>query len=396
MYNDKMVEFGQTRSVIRELAEYGKQLAEQIGRDKVYDFTLGNPSAPTPTQVNANAADKILHDKTIHSYTSQQGLPSVRNVVAEYNRKQYNMPVSANHVYMTCGANAGLAISLCATITDEQDEVIVFVPYYPEYRIFAESAGGKIVAVPMDEEHYQIDFSALKKALSRRTAAVVVNSPNNPSGIVYTEQTLKQLAKIMKEAEAEFGNVIVLISDEPYREIVFDVPFASPVNYYDDSVLCYSYSKSLSLPGERIGYLALNDNLTECDRMYDAVMGAGRALGYVCAPSLWQQVIAECISNHSDTTVYRENRDILYKALTEIGFTAVNPQGAFYLLMKVPNGNAEAFVDSAKSYGLLMVPTDSFGLTGYVRIATCVSQEMLVRALPVFAKFAADYFKMHK
>ncbi len=387
MYNKKMIDLGETRSVIRDLSEYGSVLAEKIGKENVFDFTIGNPSVPTPKAVNQNIADLALTDTTVHSYTPAQGLRSVREKIATQSRNN-GINISAEHIYLTSGASAALAISIRAVVCEEQDEVVLLAPYFPEYSVFVGNANGKAVIVPADEKNFQIDFDALEKALNKRTAAVIVNSPNNPSGVVYSQSTLQKLADTLSNAEKRFNTTILLISDEPYREIVFDAPFKSPLLYYKHSALCYSYSKSFSLPGERIGYLALSDTLTNVDEFYSAVCGAGRSLGYICAPSIFQKVVENCLCEGSNISPYRKNRDILVAALTELGFNVVNPQGAFYVLVKAPNGDGNDFVNVSKTLGILFVPTDSFGLNGYVRVATCVSTEMLERSLPMWKKLA--------
>lgn len=393
MYNDKMTKLGESRSVIRELFEYGNTLAKKIGRENVFDYTLGNPSIPTPRAVDDAIKHRIATTPTVHAYTSAQGLLEVREKIANFNRKTYGLSLSTDHIYMTCGAAASLSIVLRALICEEQDEIILLAPYFPEYKVFVENAGGKAVVVKANKQDFQIDLSALKNAITGKTAGIIVNSPNNPSGMVYSKETLQQLAYVLKDAEEEFSHPIILISDEPYREIVFDAPYQSPLAYYDDSALCYSYSKSFSLPGERIGYIALNDKLAHVDKFYNAIMGAGRSLGYVCAPSLFQQVIADCIDVPANATAYKEHRDLLISKLTPLGFEIVKPQGAFYMLIKAPNGDATAFAEMAKKHSLLLVPTDTFGLEGYVRLATCVSTDMILRSLPAFETLAKECFR---
>lgn len=386
MFNEKMIELGSSRSVIRELSAFGENLAKQIGKENVFDFTIGNPSVPTPKRVNDTIAE-LLKNPDTHGYTSAQGLEWVRKSIAEANRKQ-GLPISYDKIYMTCGASAALAIALKAAVTPQQNEVVILAPYFPEYAVFVQNSGGLSVVVPTNED-FQIDFEKLNKAFSPKTAAVIVNTPNNPSGIVYTKKTLKTLAEVLRDAENKFGTEIVLVSDEPYREIVFDgMRFESPVAYYENSALCYSYSKSFSLPGERIGFIAVSDKMKNGEAFYTAVLGAGRSLGYICAPSLFQQAVALCADEPTDISSYDENRKILVTELKKIGFRVVNPQGAFYLLMQAPNGDTEKFMDESKKLGILTVPTDSFGLRGFVRIATCVSKQMIERSLPQWKKLA--------
>ena len=292
---------------------------------------------------------------------------------------------------MTCGAAASLEITLRA-LTEEGDEFLTFAPFFPEYRVFAESAGAGFGTVACDPQDFQPDLSELKAKLTPHTKGVIVNSPNNPSGAVISPQTAEKLSEVLRDKSSEYGHPIVLIADEPYRELVYDdvtVPYL--MNYYDDTIVCYSYSKSLSLPGERIGYIAVSDRMKQEREVYLAICGAGRSLGYVCAPSMMQRVVAKCQGLTSDVSVYRENRDILSKALTEYGFHVVRPDGAFYLFVEAPEPDAEAFGEKAKEFELLLVPSDSFGLTGYVRISYCVSTEMIKNSLPAFKKLAQSY-----
>lgn len=391
MFNEKMVKLGRNRSVIRDLFEYGNELKKTIGTENVFDFTLGNPSVPTPEKVNETIISLIKTEPRLHAYTSAAGAENVKTAIADYQRKRYGLPVRSDLIYMTCGAAAGLAITLKAAITDDRDEVIVVPPFFPEYTVFIDNAGGKEIVLPLDENNFQIDTGALEKSLSARTAAIILNSPNNPSGVVYTEETIKAVAAILKAAEQKFGTTIVLISDEPYREIRFvdDVP--APMNYYDDCVLCYSFSKSFSLPGERIGFVAVSEKLNGADELFAAVAGAGRSLGYVCAPALFQYAVAACCGEPSDVSVYRRNRDVLCDFFAGKGIKVANPEGAFYLMVAAPDGDGVRFSDHAKKFGLLIVPTDSFGAKGYVRIATCVSEDLVRRSLPVFEKMLESY-----
>ena len=391
MFNDKMVKHGRNRSVIRDLFEYGNELKKTIGTENVFDFTLGNPSVPTPEKVNETIISLIKTEPRLHAYTSAAGAENVKTAIAVCQRKRYGLPVRSDLIYMTCGAAAGLAITLKAAITDDRDEVIVVPPFFPEYTVFIDNAGGKEIVLPLDENNFQINTGALEKSLSARTAAIILNSPNNPSGVVYTEETIKAVAAILKAAEQKFGTTIVLISDEPYREIRFvdDVP--SPMNYYDDCVLCYSFSKSFSLPGERIGFVAVSEKLNGADELFAAVAGAGRSLGYVCAPALFQYAVAACCGEPSDVSVYRRNRDVLCGFFAGKGIKVANPEGAFYLMVAAPDGDGVRLSEHAKKFGLLIVPTDSFGAKGYVRIATCVSEDLVKRSLPVFEKMLESY-----
>ncbi|MDE6001729.1 MAG: pyridoxal phosphate-dependent aminotransferase, partial [Clostridia bacterium] len=316
---------------------------------------------------------------------------TVRKTVAGYLNSKFSTSLDADNIYMTCGAAASLAITLNA-ILNAGDEVITFAPFFPEYKVFCEHAGGKLVAVESEDNTFQIDFNKLEKALTKKTKAVIINSPNNPSGVVYGEKTVSRLAEVLKEFSRKTASPIYLISDEPYRELVFDgvkVPFI--MNYYDNSIVCYSYSKSLSLPGERIGYIAVNGKMAEAAEVYAGVCGAGRALGYVCAPNLFQQLVARVCGKTSDISIYKNNRDLLCAALNEYGYTVVKPDGAFYLFVKSFEKDAKAFAERAKKYNLLIVAGDDFGCRGYVRIAYCVPPEMIKKSLPAFKSLAESY-----
>ena len=389
--NEKMYALGAKRSVIRELFEYGKMRKAAVGEDKVYDFSLGNPSVPPPPAVKDTLIRLLSTESEIalHGYTSAQGDKGTREVIAKHYAEEFGFALDAELMYMTCGAAASLTIALNAIVKDEADEIVAFAPFFPEYRVFTEKAGAKLVVVP-PAEGLELDIDALRTRLNRNTRAVIVNSPNNPSGVLYAEEKVKALAAALKEAEAKFGTTIYLISDEPYRALVFDgkKPTCFP-RYYDDTVVCYSYSKALSLPGERIGYVAVSPLAAEKTELYLAICGAGRALGYVCAPALFQRLVKECDGMTADVNVYLENRDLLYGSLTEMGFTCAYPSGAFYLFVKAPNGDANAFSEAAKALDILVVPSDSFGCEGYVRIAYCVSTEQIKKSLPAFRALAA-------
>ncbi len=396
MLNEKNIALGEVRSVIRELFEYGKRRKAEIGEDKVYDFSLGNPSVPAPDCVKDALKDIIEHTDPVqlHGYTSAQGDFKVRKTIADSINSRFDAGVLADSIYMTCGAAASLTISLNALLNDG-DEVIVFAPFFPEYRVFIEHAKGKMVVCPCDEVTFQIDFNKLKNELTPKTKAVIINSPNNPSGVVYSEQTIKKLCEVLRRYSEVQSTDIYIIADEPYRELVFDdctkVPYI--MNYYEKSIVCYSYSKSLSIPGERIGYIAVNPKMPEWKKVYAGVCGAGRALGFVCAPNLFQQLVARVVDKTSDISIYKNNRDLLCKALTEYGYTVVKPDGAFYLFVKALEPNAVAFAERAKEFELLLVAGNDFGCDGYVRIAYCVSPDMIERSLPAFKKLAEAYKK---
>lgn len=394
MINQKMYELGSKRSTIREIFEYAKTRAAEIGKENVFDFSIGNPSVPAPDAVN-EAIVRIVRETpsvALHGYTSAQGDKEVRDKIAANYTKRFGVALSGDDLYMTCGAAASLTITFKA-LANADEEFIVFAPFFPEYRVFVESCGAKLTVLPSDSETMLPDFEALKKALTPRVKGVLINSPNNPSGVVYGEKTLQTLCEILKAKSEEYGAPIYLISDEPYRELIYDketvVP--SPMRYYDNTIVCYSYSKSLSLPGERVGYIAVNPKADEAKRLYAAVCGAGRALGFVCAPALFQRVAAECDGLTSDLSIYKRNRDLLYNGLTKCGFTCIYPDGAFYLFVKAAEADAKAFCERAKKYELLLVNGADFGYAGWVRVAYCVQTEQIERALPLFEKLAEEY-----
>lgn len=384
---------GEKRSVIREIFEYAKVRAAEIGAENVFDFSIGNPSVPAPACVN-EAIHRIVSETPsvlLHGYTSAQGDASVRKTIADYTNYRFGTALTADHIYMTCGAAASLTISIHA-IAVAGEEIITFAPYFTEYKIFTEGAGCILKALPSDERLLP-DFDAFERAVTPSTRGVIINSPNNPSGVVYGEEVIEKLAAILYKKQREFGKDIYLIADEPYRELVYDKDIKVPyvMNYYKNSIVCYSYSKSLSLPGERVGYIAVNPDMDGAKEVYAAVCGAGRILGFVCAPALFQRVAAACVDKTSDISVYRKNRDTFYAALTEYGYDVVKPDGAFYLFVKSLEPDAYAFCERAKKYELLLVPSDDFGVSGYVRIAYCVAPETISRALPAFKKLAEEY-----
>ena len=394
MLNEKMMSLGKTRSVIRDIFEYGNKRKAEIGAENVFDFSLGNPSVPAPACVNEAIRDLLAEkpDIYLHGYTSAQGDAGTRKAIADDLNRRFGTSFRADNLYMTCGAAASLRITLGAVICPGE-EVLTPAPFFPEYRVFAESAGAVFTPVPCNPDTLQLDLDAFRKAIGPKTKAIILNSPNNPSGVVYKAACIAQLAELLREKEKEYGTVIYLIADEPYRELVFDSSLEVPylTKYYDDTVVCYSFSKSLSLPGERIGYILVPDEAAEAGDLYAGVCGAGRALGYVCAPSLLQHVIERCVGQVSDLEAYRKNRDLLYGALTEYGYTCVYPDGAFYPFVKAMEEDAGAFCEKAKEQELLLVPSDSFGMPGYVRISYCVSEEQIRRSLPAFRALADAY-----
>lgn len=395
MINEKMYALGSKRSIIREIFEYCKQRGAEIGPDKVFDFSIGNPSVEPPKEISDTICDLIKNENSVllHGYTSAQGDLGTRQAVADDINSRFGAGVTANNIYMTCGAAASLTISLRALI-NPGDECVVFAPFFTEYRVFIENAQGKVVISTPCEKTFQVDIKDFESKVNENTKAVIMNSPNNPSGVVYSESTIKAVCAVLKSKEKEYGHPIYLIADEPYRELVFDgVPVPYLMNYYDNTIVCYSYSKALSLPGERIGYIAVSPKMEDSVNVYLAVCGAGRSLGYVCAPSLFQQVIKRCIGAKVDVNIYKENRDILYGALTEYGYECVQPDGAFYLFVKALEDDATKFFEKAKSKEILVVPCDDFGVKGYVRIAYCVDKQRIVNALPAFKALAEEYKK---
>ncbi len=392
MLNEQMFGYGSKSSVIRELFAYGLERKKIVGEDKVYDFSIGNPSIPAPSKLK-EALLELLEEpaEALHGYSPAAGDPEVRERLAASLNRRYGTAYTADNFYMTVGAAAALSISIQA-VTGPDDEWITFAPFFPEYRVWVEQAKAKLLVTPADTENFQINFEELEKLVSARTKGIIINSPNNPSGVVYSEETIKRLAALLEKKQKEYGTTIYLISDEPYREIVYDnieVPYVP--KYYHNTLVCYSYSKSLSLPGERIGYVLTPDEVKESQRLKAAIAGAGRALGYVCAPVLFQKAIARCADTPTDIRAYERNRDLLYNGLTSLGYECVHPQGAFYLFVKSPEPDANAFSERAKKYDLLIVPSDSFGCTGYVRISYCVSEKTIKDALPAFAQLIKEY-----
>ena len=394
MYNERAYRLGSKRSTIREIFEYAKARSAEIGAEKVFDFSIGNPSVPAPDKVNETIRrlTEEIPSVALHGYTSAQGDKEVREKIAQNYTKRFGVQLSGDDLYMTCGAAASLTITLRA-LCCEGDEFIVFAPYFPEYAVFTAGAGAKLTVLKSDPDTLLPDFDALEKALNPHVKGVLINSPNNPSGVVYGVETIKKLSALLEAKSKEYGAPIYLISDEPYRELVYDketiVP--CPMAYYDNTMVCYSYSKSLSTPGERIGYIAVNPKATDARAVYFAVCGAGRELGYVCAPALFQRMAAECDGMTADLSVYKKNRDLLYNGLKACGFTCVYPDGAFYLFMKSPEKDSAAFCERAKKYELLLVNGADFGADGWVRIAYCVQTERIEKALPLFKELAKEY-----
>ena len=386
MINEKLKNLGCNRSTIRELFEFGKKLKAEIGEENVFDFSLGNPSVAPPSELSEEIISLIeKEDPTkLHGYTSAEGDIEVRTIISDYIKSTFGAKCSPQLIYMTAGAAAALTSTLGA-VTNPGENVIVLAPYFPEYKVFIERGGAQIKEAECRTGDFRPDFKKLDKAIDKNSAAVIINSPNNPTGTSYSEDDIKKLSDLLNKKSQEYGRPIYLISDEPYRELVYDgisVPYVP--NYYKNTIICYSFSKSLSIPGDRIGYVCVCPNADNAEEVFRAICGAGRALGYVCAPSLLQRLIAKLIGKTSDISVYEANRNTLYSALTKYGYEVVYPSGAFYLFVKAPNGDAKTFSESAKSFGLLLVPSDDFGTEGYVRLAYCQSPDMIARSLPRF------------
>jgi aspartate aminotransferase len=358
-----------------------------VGAENVFDFSLGNPSTPAPKEVNdaiidiTNNCDPI----SIHGYTSAQGSFEARNAIANSINRRFDMDASPDQIYITCGAAAALCCAIGALTENDCTEFVAIAPYFPEYKVFVEGAGAKFQVVDADTRSFQIDFGKLEQAINQNTAAVIINSPNNPSGVVYSVKTIEKLAEILKRKSAEYGHNIYIICDEPYRELVYEDVFVPYVpKYYHNTIICYSYSKSLSLPGERIGYVYVPSFAADSKAVYAAVAGAGRAMGYVCAPSLLQMVIARCVDVAPNLEDYKTNRKLFLKELTAYGYECAAPDGAFYMFVKAPNGDGNVFSEKAKEKNILIVPGESFGCREYVRISYCVDTDMIKRALPYF------------
>lgn len=391
--SQRMLNLGTARSEIREAFAFAQARAAEVGAENVDDFSIGNPSVPAPATV-AEAVHKLvdaIDPIKLHGYTPAQGDGQARGALADDLNRRFGTNYTADNFYLTAGAAGALCCALSA-LSCPGDTFITFAPYFPEYKVFVESAGAELVTVPADIEDFQIDFAAFDQALTPNTKGVIINSPNNPTGVVYSEATIQKLAQVLTEKSKEYGHTIWLISDEPYREIVYrDTPLPWVPNYYPNTLVCYSYSKSLSLPGQRIGYVLVPPQAEDADIVYAAVCGAGRALGYVCAPSLFQLVAAECTGQTADIEIYHKNRDLLLNALRDMGYTCAQPDGAFYLFPRSLEPDAHAFCERARKYDLVLVPGDSFGCPGHVRISYCVPTEQIQRALHKFEQLAAEY-----
>ncbi len=391
MINETMYARGAESSIIREIFSYGLERKAQIGAENVFDFSLGNPSVPAPASVKASIEHSLeLPPEVLHGYTPAPGLPETRAAVAASLNRRFGTAYEGKDVFMTVGAAASVSM-VCHAITNPGDEIIVIAPYFPEYAVWIEKAGAVCVEVKADPVTFQVDAQAVAAAITERTAAVIIDSPNNPTGAVYTAETLEALASVLRTASEGREQPIFLVSDEPYREITYgaDVPWVPSI--YENTLVCYSYSKSLSLPGERVGWVLVPNTMPLASRVMPAVAGAARTLGFVCAPALFQRVVTDCVDEPSDVEAYARNRETLTSALTEYGYTYVEPDGAFYLWVKALEDDAEAFCERAKKYELLAVPSNSFGVPGWFRLGYCISHETIVNSLPAWKALAEEY-----
>ena len=393
MIADKMKALVKNSSAIRAMFEEGKIMAAKYGAENVYDFSLGNPNVPAPVQVKEAIIEEAEREDPIvlHGYMSNAGYEDVRQAVAESINKKFDTAFSAKNIIMTVGAAGGLNVIL-KTLLNPGDEVIAIAPYFGEYNSYVSNFDGKLVVVSPNTETFQPNLTELEEKLTARTKAVIVNSPNNPTGVIYSEETIQAMAEILRKKQKEFGTDIYLFSDEPYRELAYDgaeVPYLT--KYYENAIIGYSFSKSLSLPGERIGYLVIPDEAADSEDVISAAGTATRILGYVNAPSLMQKAVAKCLDAQADVPYYDRNREDLYNGLKEMGFECIKPQGAFYLFMKSPVADEKVFCEAAKKQHILIVPGSSFACPGYVRIAYCVAHETIINSMPGFKALAKEF-----
>ena len=393
MISKEMYELGSKKSTIRTIFEYGRERAKAVGEENIYDFSLGNPNVPTPKVVTETMIDILQNEDpcNIHGYTVAPGDSECIELMAKSINRRFGTNFEGKNIFFTAGAAASITICFKA-LSERDDEFVTFAPYFPEYKCFVESTGAQLKVVPADTENFQINFEEFEKILNKNTKAIIVNSPNNPSGAVYNEYTVRKLTEILRQKEKEYGHPIFLISDEPYREIAYDgvnVPYLT--KYYDNTLVCYSYSKSFSLPGERIGYIVVPDEVADFNLIFSSIAGAARVLTHVNAPAFFQKVVSRCADVPSNVEAYKLNRDLLYNGLIEAGFECVKPDGAFYLFPKALEEDEKAFCERAKKYDLLLVPGSDFGCPGYFRASYCISTDTIRRSLPVFKKLAEEY-----
>ena len=395
MINEHMYELGAAPNKIRETFAYGLERKAIVGPENVYDLSIGNPSVPSPAIIDETIARMAQESKgTMHAYTPSPGLEDVRQTIAENLNRRFNQSYSAADLYLTSGASSSIAITFKGLV-QPGEEVITNVPYFTEYKTWTENVGATLVEVLTRTDDFQMDIPALERAINPKTAAIIINSPNNPSGVVYTKETLEKIGAFLKEKEAEYGHPIYIVADEPYRELVYgDAKVTFIPEVYDNTIVCYSWSKSLSLPGERIGYVYVPAKCEDGKAVYAAVAGAAREIGSVCPPTLIQRVVQECVGCMPDLVAYDENRNDLYNGLTEMGYECAKPDGAFYLFMKAPNGDDFAFSEAAKlEENILIVPGSGFQCPGYLRLSYCVSNEMIKNSMPGFKRLIEKYGK---
>lgn len=395
--NKNYFELGKNRSAIRELFEIGKVLKKELGEDSVFDYSIGNPSVATPKEVNEKISSLIKNKDSLslHSYTSAAGDLNSRKAIKDFLNKKYCAEVDEKYIYLTSGAASAICIALHSIAESKDDEIIVFAPYFPEYSVFISSSGAKMVSV-LPREDFLVDLEDFENKISPHTKAVIINSPNNPTGVFYDEELIKKITEILLKKEKEYQHPIYLLSDEPYRELLFsDKKYPFITNYYDDSLVAYSFSKVLSLPGERVGYLLVNPKAKDAEKLFFAISGAARSLGYICMTSLFQYLIPEILEYQSDISVYRNNRDYLYRELKRIGYEAIYPEGAFYLFVKSLEDDADEFSKKGQKYHLLMPSSNTFGYPGYVRLSIAVSHQMIENSIPAFQKLYEEYRGKH-
>ena len=397
MIDQNLVKAGQSGNIIREIAEYGAEQAKIVGAENVYNFTIGSPSIDPPDCI-FETMDRLrasIPASELHTYTPAIGLPDVREKTADYLRNAFGIPYRSKDVIITAGTSTCLAV-MAKVLLSCGGRAMTFTPYFMDYKYYADAHGEGLIECPTDPDTFQLDLDAAEKAITSDTMMIILNSPNNPSGVVLRREGLEGLGQLLGRKQVEYGHPIYIVADEPYRDLVYDgqeVVFLPSL--YKNTVYCYSFSKSVSLPGERVGFMAFHPEMDDYENIYPASLAAIRAFGYICVSNMWQRITAECLGATSDISVYKGNRDLLYGALTEMGYSCVHPDGAFYLFMKTPDPDAEAFCRRAMKENLLLVPGDSFGTPGYVRLAYCVSREMIERSLPVFRKLAQEYGITH-